>query len=66
LIRPFLAAVGRVLRPEGRVYLLVSSLTDVDAVVELAEAAGLDAAEIASEPFPFERLVVLEITRENT
>lgn len=66
LIRPFLAGVGRVLRPDGRVYLLVSSLTDVEAVVELADTGGLDAVEIASEPFPFERLVVLEITRKNT
>ena len=66
LIRPFLAEVGRVLRPNGHVYLLVSSLTDVGAVLELADAAGLDGVEIASEPFPFERLVVLEITHKNT
>ncbi len=66
LIRPFLAEISRVLNPDGRVYLLVSSLTDVEAVVDLADAAGFDAVETDSEPFPFERLVVLEITRKNT
>lgn len=66
LIRPFLADVGRVLRTDGRIYLLVSSLTDIDAVTELAEDSGLYTREIASESFPFERLVVLKITKNNT
>lgn len=66
VIRPFLADVGRILRPAGRVYLLVSSLTDIDAVADLAAADGLTAREIASEAFSFERLVVLEITHRNT
>lgn len=66
VVRLFLADVGRVLRPDGRVYVLVSSLTDIDAVVELAEDAGMQAIEIASESFPFERLIVLEITLANT
>lgn len=61
LIRPFLEDVGRVLRPEGRVYLLVSSLTGLDAVRELATEAGLTAREVADEPFPYERLVVYEL-----
>lgn len=66
VIRPFLDDVGRVLRTDGRIYLLVSSLTDIDAVSELADEAGLVAREVASEAFPFERLVVLEITQRNT
>ena len=65
VVRPFLADVGRVLRPGGRVYLLVSSLTDVEAVGELAADAGLAASEVAEEAFPFERLVALEITHEH-
>jgi release factor glutamine methyltransferase len=65
VIRPFLSDLGRVLRPAGRGYLLVSSLTDVDAVVELADGAGLCADEIAAESFPYERLIVLEITHAN-
>jgi release factor glutamine methyltransferase len=66
LIRPFLADVGRILRPDGRVYLLVSSLTDIDAVAELADDAGMETHEIAEESFPFERLVTLEITHRNS
>lgn len=66
VVRPLLADVGRVLRPGGRGYLLVSTLTGVEAVASLAADAGLDAREVAEESFPFERLVVLEITRENT
>jgi release factor glutamine methyltransferase len=66
VIRPFLADVGRILRPDGRVYLLVSSLTDVDAVADLAADDGMVTAEIAEESFPFERLVVLEITHRNS
>ncbi len=66
VIRPFLEDVGRVLRSDGRVYLLISSLTGIEAVCELADEAGLIAREIATESFPFERLVVLEITHRNT
>lgn len=58
-IRPFLETVGRVLVPEGRVYLLVSTLTGLDAVESLARDAGFGVDEVASEPYPFERLVVL-------
>jgi release factor glutamine methyltransferase len=65
VIRPFLSDLGRVLRPSGRAYLLVSTLTDVDAVVELADGAGLGAEPIDEASFPFERLVVLEITHKN-
>lgn len=66
VIRPFLSDLGRVLRPGGRGYLLVSTLTDPEAVSKLAVDAGLATREIASESFPFERLVVLEITHGNT
>ncbi|WP_254837695.1 HemK2/MTQ2 family protein methyltransferase [Natronomonas marina] len=66
VVRPFLRDVGRVLAPGGRAYLLVSTLTDLEAVSELAAAAGLSTRELADESFPFERLVVLEITIDNT
>jgi len=65
LVRPFLDDVERVLRPGGRGFLVVSSLTDIEAVTELATAAGLDVRERAGESFPFERLVVLEIISSN-
>ncbi|WP_293027862.1 HemK2/MTQ2 family protein methyltransferase [Natronococcus sp.] len=61
IIDPFLSSVGRVLAPDGSVYLLVSSLTDVDAVVERAGEEGFSAAAVADHSFPFETLTVLEL-----
>ena len=66
VVRPFLRDVGRVLRPGGRAYLLVSSLTGLEAVADVAAGAGLGTQEVAEESFPFERLVVLEITKGNS
>ncbi|WP_254862914.1 HemK2/MTQ2 family protein methyltransferase [Halovivax gelatinilyticus] len=63
VIEPFLADVGRVLTPTGTVLLLVSSLTGVDEVVELAGDAGFSASAVADESFPFETLTVLELYR---
>ncbi|TYL39207.1 methyltransferase [Natronococcus pandeyae] len=63
IIDPFLESVDRVLAPGGVVYLLVSSLTDVDAVVERAGEEGFSAAAVADESFPFETLTVLELFR---
>ncbi|ELY93882.1 methyltransferase [Natrialba hulunbeirensis JCM 10989] len=61
VIDRFLASVGRVLAPDGVVYLLVSSLTGVDEVVERAGEEGFSAVAIADESFPFETLTVLEL-----
>ncbi len=61
VIDPFLATVDRVLAPGGVVYLLVSSLTGVDAVVERAGDEGFSAVAVADESFPFETLTVLEL-----
>ncbi|WP_394739690.1 HemK2/MTQ2 family protein methyltransferase [Natronococcus roseus] len=63
IIDPFLSSVARVLAPGGSVYLLVSSLTDVDAVVERAGQEGFSAAAVADHSFPFETLTVLELFR---
>jgi len=62
-IDPFLDDVARVLAPDGAAYLLVSSLTDPDAVRERAASNGLASEEIASESHPFETLLVVEFTR---
>ena len=62
LIRPFLADVGRVLRPGGAVYLLVSSLTGYEVVVDLAREAGFETEELRQESYPFEVLSVLRLT----
>lgn len=62
VVEPFIADVGRVLAPGGVALLLVSSLTDVDAVRERATGEGLAAEVIAEETYPAERLVVLRLT----
>jgi release factor glutamine methyltransferase len=63
IIDPFLETVDRVLAPGGTVYLLVSSLTDVDAVVKRAGEEGFSAAAVADHSFPFETLTVLALFR---
>ena len=62
LVDPFLASVGRVLAPDGEVLLLVSSLTDPDAVLEYGADHGLDGERTASEKHPYEELVVLRFS----
>jgi len=61
VVDPFLADVGRVLAPGGRVYLLVSTLTDPDEVRQTARAAGLAPDVVATESHPYERLLVFEL-----
>lgn len=63
VIDPFLDRVGRVLVEDGRVYLLVSSLTGVESVVRRAGQNGFSAVALADESFPFETLTVLELRR---
>ncbi len=59
VVDPFIDSVGRVLAPEGVAYLLVSTLTGLEAVRERATAAGLRVERVRSESYPFEELVVL-------
>jgi release factor glutamine methyltransferase len=66
VIEPFLDDVGRVLAPGGTVLLLVSTLSDLDAVKSYAADRGLAGPVIAEDSFPFERLVVLELGRDDT
>lgn len=61
VIRPFIQSIGRILHPGGRVFLLISSVTGIDEVIELATDAEFKTSEIAAEKYPFERLVVLEL-----
>lgn len=63
VVAPFVGDVGRVLAPGGEVLLLVSSLTGVEDVEALAADAGLAVQEVAGESFPYERLVVLALSR---
>jgi len=62
VIEPFLATVGRVLRPGGQVFLLVSSLAGYGETVERAREAGFAATVVREESYPFETLSVLRLT----
>lgn len=64
VIDPFLDSVGRVLRSEGAVYLLISSLTGEEAVRNRARSAGFDAEVVAAESHPFEKLLVLRLRQQ--
>ena len=59
----FLDDAGRVLARDGVVYLLVSTLTGVDEVVEYAADRGFSAVAVRDESFPFETLTVLKLVR---
>jgi release factor glutamine methyltransferase len=63
VVEPFLDAVGRVLAPDGTVYLLASSLSDIEAVLDRAAANGFEAETVSEDSFPFETLAVLRLRR---
>jgi release factor glutamine methyltransferase len=61
VVEPFLADLRRVLAPGAEAFLLVSSLTGIEAVRDHARANGLTTMGIAEEAHPYERLVVLRL-----
>ncbi|KAB1188086.1 MULTISPECIES: HemK2/MTQ2 family protein methyltransferase [Haloferax] len=61
IINPFLDTVGRVLKPGGEVYLLVSSLTGYDEVLARAEENGFGHEVVVQESYPYETLTVLAL-----
>lgn len=61
-INRFLADLGSHLTPGGRALLLLSSLTGLEEVKEIAQAVGLDVDEVAAERHFFEELYVLELS----
>jgi len=61
VIEPFLADLRRVLAPDGDAFVLVSSVTGVDAVRDIARSNGLTTMEAADESHSYERLVVLHL-----
>jgi release factor glutamine methyltransferase len=56
-----LGDVGRVLRPGGEVFLLVSTYTGVDQVVAAAGDRGFSIAARSDVSFPGETLTVLRL-----
>ncbi len=65
VVEAFLDTVARVLTPDGSVLMLVSTLTDIEAVAAYAAERGLAAETAREEKYPFERLAILEITPEH-
>lgn len=63
VVERFIAEVDRVLVPGGVVYVLVSSVTGVDAVVEYAASRGFSAVALTDATFPGETLTVLKLVR---
>ena len=61
VIDPFVRTVGRVLRADGVALLLVSTLSDPEAVRALAAESGFAVSTVAEESHPFERLLVLAL-----
>lgn len=61
IIEPFLEDCRRVVRRGGAAFLLVSSLTGIEAVRDHARANGLTTAIAAEEAHPGERLVVIHL-----
>jgi len=61
VVDPFLASVGRVLKPDGEAFLLISTLTGPEEVREAAADSGLASSVVAEESHPFERLLVLRL-----
>jgi release factor glutamine methyltransferase len=61
VIEPFIADLRRVLVPDGDGFLLLSSVTGIEAVRDEARANGLTTMIAADEDHPAERLVVLHL-----
>lgn len=59
VIEPFLEDLRRVLTADGDAFMLLSSVTGIEAVRDYARSHGLTTMEAADEAHPYERLVVL-------
>ena len=61
VVEPFVDAVGRVLASGGYVLVLVSTLTDVEAVASYAGERGFSTVAMREESYPFETLSILKL-----
>jgi release factor glutamine methyltransferase len=61
VVEPFVDAVDRVLAPDGYVLVLVSTLTDVEAVASYAGERGFSTVAMREESYPFETLSILKL-----
>ncbi|MDI9616070.1 MAG: class I SAM-dependent methyltransferase [Methanothrix sp.] len=61
VIARFLSGAKGIMSPRGRILLLISSLTGLEEVVELAQALGFTTEIVARERYFFEELYVLRL-----
>jgi release factor glutamine methyltransferase len=61
IISRFLKDLKNHLSPRGRALLLISSVTGLDEVKEMARSEGLEATEVASDRYFFEQLCVIRL-----
>lgn len=59
VIEPFVSEAPKYLKKKGRVFLVQSSLSDVDKTIKRFRESGLDASVIAEKKFSFETIVVI-------
>lgn len=60
IIEPFLSEAPKYLKREGRIFLVQSSLSDIDRTIQMLKENGLSANIIAEKKFPFETIVVIK------
>lgn len=59
IIEPFVSGVPKYLNKKGKIFLVQSSLSDIDRTIRRFKESGLDAMVIAEKKFPFENIVVI-------
>lgn len=63
IIDQLVETLPRVLKADGNAFLLVSTLTDVDAVATTAGAYGFGVVAVSEQSYPMETLTVLKLCR---
>jgi len=60
LIEPFVSEAPKFLKKNGRIFLVQSSLSDIDKTIQRFKECGLKAKVVAEKKFPFETIVVIK------
>jgi len=60
VIEAFVSEAPKYLKEKSRIFLVQSSLSDVDKTIQRFKESGLDATVIAEKKFPFETIVVVK------
>jgi len=59
LVEPFVSEAPKYLKKKGRIFLVQSSLSEIDKTIQRFKKNGLKAAIIAEKKFPFETIVLI-------